>query len=862
MLSATATLLLMGGCGLAQAQSSPASSATQSPQADDRSFDIPAQPLARALSAFYRQSGIQVSQASGAVNGNVTTVAVKGRFTPQQALAQMLGGTGVAYRFTGNRAAVIGGGQKVDGIPAEDGATVLGPIVVTSKGGRNVADGAGFQGTPDWVYEAPASVSVVSREAVQATGSRNTRDLLDTVAGVMTNRAEGQNPGVQVNIRGLQDNNRITTMIDGARQNFQRGGHGGSQQVYVDQSFIRTVEVEKISGSGVGGAGSLGGSVDFRTITAGDIIQPGEKWGGEFTAGSGTNASYFDGNLLAGYRFSEDFSVLGGVSRKRLGNYKVGQDLPVRNTVVDSQVLSTGYESYGSLLKFEGAPADDFKFDISWLRYDIDSTLIGTAGANDQRYMTNTVNASFSWDPDSDLIDMKGRVWFNETSNDELRNYNIVDPVSYGMRSFGASLENTSRFDLPAGTLSINYGAEAYRDIGKTDAIPRVDQNGVDGSYGYKGMNPSGRFDMASGFLNATLEHDDWLMVRGGVRYDHYSLSGTTQVVGAPITVLVSPQQCIVWIRPNRICGTWRPAVYQTLPAPHVMMDVDKSGGAWLPSATIAVKPFDWIQPFVSYTESYRPPSILETLMSGGHPNVTPNDNMPNPYLRPEQGKTWEIGANITRDGLLSADDRLRLKAVWFDRRVTDYISQGFRYYDAFNRYYFSNVNLDGTTRIRGLELEASYDLGMAYAGLSYTRTNTDLASTFIYNGPPGADGSSPTSPPQQGENEANPSVLFVLPKQRFTIDAGLRLFDERFVIGARTTYVEETAPTIGQLASTYRAESYRLYDVYGSYAFNEQAKLRFAVNNITNEGYWPALGASETPSPGRTFTASLNVKF
>ncbi|MEB2844287.1 TonB-dependent receptor [Endobacterium cereale] len=852
----TATVALMCGYNAVHAQSTGAATTAQPEMVGVRDFSIPPLPLASALSVFNRQSGIQITQASGAVNGGATTAAVRGRMTPHQALAQMLAGTDISYRFTSNRAAVIGVAQESGEAVAGDGTTVLAPIMVTGDSSRNANGGAGFQGTPDWVYEEPSSVSVISRQAAQGPGARNARDLLDNVAGVMTNRSEGQNPGVQVNIRGLQDNNRVATMIDGARQNFQRGGHGGSQQVYVDQSFIRTVEVEKTSGAGVGGAGSLGGSVNFRTLTADDIIQPGETWGGEFTAGSGSNAFYFDGNLLGAYRFSDDFSVLAGVSRKRLGNYKTGElpDNLLSGGVVGGEVLSSGYESFGSLLKFEAAPADDFKLDLNWLRYDIDSSLATVYQSNDQRYLTNTVTSSFSWDPDSDLVDMKGRIWLNTTDNDELRRYNIVDPVSYGMKSFGGSLENTSRFDLPAGTISLNYGVEAYRDIGKTDAIARLDDDGVDGSYGYKGMNPSGRFDMASGFLNATFEHDDWLMVRGGLRYDRYSLSGSTQLTGVSVPVLISPRTCIRSIRGR--CVEWQEAVYEIPQTPNTMVDVDKSGGAWLPSATIAVKPLDWFQPFVTYSESYRPPSVLETLMSGGHPNVAPVDNMPNPNLLPETGRTWEIGANISRDGVLTADDNIRIKAVWFHRNIENYISMGRGYYAPFERLYWTNVNLDGTTRMRGLEMEASYDAGTAYAGLSYTRTNTDLADTYLYNGPTGI------GLPSQGENTAAPSVLFVVPKQRFTVDAGLRLFDERLVIGGRMTYVEETTPTIGQLANSYTSESYRLYDVYGSYAFNENTKLRFAVNNITDEGYWPALGTRDLPGPGRTFTASLNVKF
>jgi hemoglobin/transferrin/lactoferrin receptor protein len=54
----------------------------------------------------------------------------------------------------------------------------------------------------------------------------------------------------------------------------------------------------------------------------------------------------------------------------------------------------------------------------------------------------------------------------------------------------------------------------------------------------------------------------------------------------------------------------------------------------------------------------------------------------------------------------------------------------------------------------------------------------------------------------------------------------------------------------------------YRVYDIYGSYAFDEATKLRFAVNNVTDLAYAPAVGANFYAAPGRTATVSLNYKF
>ncbi len=49
---------------------------------------------------------------------------------------------------------------------------------------------------------------------------------------------------------------------------------------------------------------------------------------------------------------------------------------------------------------------------------------------------------------------------------------------------------------------------------------------------------------MTSAFLNATLEHDDWLEVGAGLRYDRYRLKGFTEVGGRKPRYIVVPGVC------------------------------------------------------------------------------------------------------------------------------------------------------------------------------------------------------------------------------------------------------------------------------------------------------------------------------
>jgi hypothetical protein len=95
-------LILVAGPGVAaeahQALSQPYASSAQ-PEAS-LPFDIPAQPLARALVAYGDATGLEVYYNAAVAQGRVSA-AVKGEFTPSVALRMLLAGSGLVPRVTG-----------------------------------------------------------------------------------------------------------------------------------------------------------------------------------------------------------------------------------------------------------------------------------------------------------------------------------------------------------------------------------------------------------------------------------------------------------------------------------------------------------------------------------------------------------------------------------------------------------------------------------------------------------------------------------------------------------------------------------------------------------------------------------------
>lgn len=843
-------------------------------------YAIPAGPLSQAVSRFGNSSNMQLLYAADLVRGKQSS-AVSGSMTREQALTRLLANTGLVYQFTtANTVTIIDPASPDTPLFADDGSLLLDTIIVSAP---NASSGSGFQGTPDWVYETASSVGVISREAIQNAPTRNARDLLDNVAGVYANRSESQNPGISVNVRGLQDQDRVATMIDGARQSFQRSAHGATQRTYVDTAFVREVDIEKSSSSGVGNAGTLGGSVNFRTLIADDLIEPDRNWGGEVNVTTGSNEYRISASIAAAAMLSETFKVVGGISYKNIGAYDVGKNgvVDLGTTYTEDALLFSGEEVSSLLLKAEIAPTEDIDLTFAWLRNNSDfstgyyDTIFGGGTLKDieQTVTNDTFTAALNWNPANDLIDVEARLYFNRTTNEEVTPY-ILSPLApatgeaskYRMDTFGGSLQNTSWIETPLGGLTLNIGGEAFHDEGKTELNDgqyviwnAAGDSYIDYSDILSGGTPSGSRTVASGFVNAKLEHEDWLTIDGGVRYDWYNISGDAVIFGGKITpiigTIVHPPKCAPSppFPPNVGCvDGYTENIYGDPYREPYDVNISNSGGALLPSLTVAVQPTDWLQPFVKYSKSFRPPSVMESFINGGHGGASISGYAPNPYLRPERADTYEVGVNISHDSLFTDDDSIRLKAVGFYREIEDYISFGPIRNDQSGQVYTSYVNLEGITAMKGLEIEASYDAGAFYAGGALTYIETDFADTL----PTPGGGTIPIN------SGVGAPVIFEQPNMRVTLDAGVRLLDEQLTLGGRMTYVGDTEPKQGSLQQNYKIDGYTVFDLYGSYAFNDATKLSVAINNFTDVAYSPAVGATFYAAPGRTFTASLRSKF
>ncbi|HEY0287042.1 MAG TPA: TonB-dependent siderophore receptor [Pseudomonas sp.] len=157
-------------------------------QAQQVAFDIPGQSLSTALTEFGRQANIQVLYSPSVVENRRST-AVKGSMEPENAIASILGGTGISFSLQGNTLTLT--------LPGEGAALELGATHVTGAGlGANTEQtGSYTTGSmqtatklPLSLRETPQSVTVLTRQRMDDQHMTNLNDVVKNTPGLILNK--------------------------------------------------------------------------------------------------------------------------------------------------------------------------------------------------------------------------------------------------------------------------------------------------------------------------------------------------------------------------------------------------------------------------------------------------------------------------------------------------------------------------------------------------------------------------------------------------------------------------------------------------------------------------------------------------
>ena len=201
---------------------------------ETRRFDIPPGPLETVLTAFQKLADLQVLVPNEKL-GNIPSPGVSGVHTLEKALAQILAGTGVTYRFSGPKIVTL----ELEGVAAS--VDILGRISPSSPK------------YTEPLRDTPQTITVIPKAVIEEQGATTLRDVLRNVPGLTITAGEGGTPaGDNLTLRGFSARNDI--FVDGARDL-------GPQSR--DPFNLEQVEVVKGPGSAFTGRGSAGGSINL-----------------------------------------------------------------------------------------------------------------------------------------------------------------------------------------------------------------------------------------------------------------------------------------------------------------------------------------------------------------------------------------------------------------------------------------------------------------------------------------------------------------------------------------------------------------------------------------------------------------------
>ncbi|AFL68914.1 TonB-dependent receptor domain-containing protein [Sulfurospirillum barnesii] len=341
---------------------------------------------------------------------------------------------------------------------------------------------------------------VISKESLEKTQAKEMKEVFKNEPSVLV--GGGARNAQRVYLRGIEGNN-LNITIDGAKQGgslFQHMGDVGS----IDPSLLKSVEVSTIAGADKGN-GALGGSIAFETVDAQDLLKEGQELGATLRGGYYSASDGVRGGTSV-YGKSGHVGILLDVSGLNQHDYRTGKGGDADNTAVKDR----NYFFKASLLDY----------------YDHSLKLGATHTTNDGHYIAgssgsdmgvpdpnaatshiittrDTYTLDYRYNPQSEWIDLKANVYYNDRNYDNKTNHTDVSSQNYG-----GNIKNTLGF----ATGDVNHLFSVGMDYDIEDGVTKASSGDITNTSKTLGAFVQG----SSNYQIATLRY--------GVRLDEYSI--------------------------------------------------------------------------------------------------------------------------------------------------------------------------------------------------------------------------------------------------------------------------------------------------------------------------------------------------
>lgn len=706
--------------------------------------------------------------------------------------------------------------------PADSGAVEVWAGEIVSLASR----GPGGSG------KAPAAVSVVLKEEIEARGIQTADQALNALPGVFNRRGKGlMDTSSSLTLRGIPDQKRTLILFDGVPMNDAYAGavaYGGLQP-----EDLERVEVARGPFSGLYGGGAMGGVVNFvsrRPLKREMTFKAG--YGGPLGPSPAMD-DMVKTYLSYGDRAGSRFSFLGSFGYKHTAGYP--SDLNVQSAVPtagltgwETTTSNTGAARYiigdkgdngwkelsGSLRGWYDLSADDsLSFSFSRVAYDYfykgpSTYLRDAAGAEVWAYGT-VKEGSFLGGDGGRRQSSFSTVYEREDDGHGLRlGFGLIDTErSWYITPAAATATRSGGPGKISDTPSFSYNSEAQVRL---PALVPANSLTVGVSF---------RFSRAGTEARAL---SNWLLPdqKGAMTY---MSSGKNSDLGLYLQDEIALHRDLTaWLslRGDR-WRTYDGMADQPGTAGYPRTYASRSDSALSPKASLVWSPSAGTTLRTSAGRSFRAPTVYELYRTWNSGSVTYAGN---PDLKPETVVSWDFGF----DQLLWWG--AKVSVVYFENRMKDLI---YRYSSGSNRLYANAGRAFG----KGWELESEQVFGPGrrlYANLTLNEARIRENAA---------------SPASAGKN------LTYLPDKLWSFGGEFRA--GRFTLGASGRYVGKrwtTDANIDTVDGVYGSRgAYFVADARAAYKVTEAASLSLLVQNAFDREYYDYYLA-----PGRSWFAEL----
>ncbi|WP_060478954.1 MULTISPECIES: TonB-dependent siderophore receptor [Pseudomonas] len=641
-------------------------------------FAQPSQPLAQALNAFSRATGQSVVYTLELPN--VQAPALNGSFSAEQALQQLLGGSGLTWRRLDARTLTL---EPV----ASAAALNLQATTVTSQ-----MDSYSYQppASPSIMrgqgpsQDIPQAINVVPAQVIRDQAPRNLDDALANVSGI----TQGNNFGGTADTvmkRGFGDNRDGSIMRDGMPVVQGRSLNASTERV----------EVLKGPASLLYGIQDPGGVINV--VSKRPQLQQynalsvrGSTYGsGKNGSGGGLDSTGALGDSNFAYRLivdheDEDYWRNYGVHRESLVAPSLawlGEDTQVVLAYEHREFTSpfdrgTAFGSNGHPLNIPATRRLDEPFNDMQGRSDLYRLEVDHQLADDWKlhfgYSFNRETYDASQVRITGINEAKGTLTRSIDGTHNAMSRDQFATLSLNGAATLAGLQNDLMFGIDHEDRKIFRGDLIRQSARSTFSYlnPVYGQEVEGTTVRASDSDQTDKLRTDALFVQDALHLDEhWILV-AGARYQQY----------------------------DQYAGRGRPFKANT----------DTNGQAWVPHAGIVYKVDDQLSFYGSYSESFKPNSSIAPLTGG----VVLDSS-----VAPEEGKSWELGAKLDMPGSLTGTLAL------FDITKRNVLVSNFD--SASGETLYSNA---GEVNSRGVELDLTGQLSERWSLIgSYAYTDAKV---------------------------------------------------------------------------------------------------------------------------------------